>query len=133
MHAYINGSVPGGVTILKSIGNTNKVHKVIWTKGAAQTAGRAKWSSMFPKPMPRGIVCYFLQEANNSSGNPATIGGSQVGQKPGTGWSNISIETRGNTMFPIGGAPWEPECDYDNVSRKYSITVAGTKYTIVNG
>lgn len=136
LHAYTNGAAPAGVTILATIGNTNSVHLVIWTKGAAAGAARAKWSSMFPKAMSRGMVCWYIQQraAGTVTPNDQPGGFDQAKgmERPGTGWTGISLGKAGATIYPECGVSYTTAPGYNLVGGAPHINVGGTNYKIVN-
>jgi hypothetical protein len=82
LHAYHGGKAGQNVEVLKTIGNTNSVHVIIWTKGAAKNAQRAKWSSMFPQNMHKGIAAGTSTTAPAPSTAPARSTGSGQAGRP---------------------------------------------------
>jgi hypothetical protein len=130
LHAYKNSVAGDSVEVLATLGNANGVHVIIWTKGAAKTAKSAKWSSMFPQPMHKGIAAWYI---NNG---PGAVNGTGVKEgknaKVGTGWGTINVSHVGDTAYPNGGPNWQTACTYDNRSKKWTLNHGGVTYTIAN-
>jgi hypothetical protein len=126
LHAYSNGTAGESVEVLATLGNTNRVHVIIWTKGAARGARKAKWSSMFPQGMHKGIAAWYI---NNG---PGDVDGTGNGGRVGTGWATLSVRHAGNTAYPEGGPSWQGVCEYDNRSRKWTFAHSSGTYTITN-
>jgi uncharacterized protein DUF4157 len=126
LHAYTAGTAGENVTVLATLGNTNRVHVIIWTKGAARTAGNAKWSSMFPQDMNKGIATWYINQG------PGAVNGEGTDRRTGTGWATINVRYAGDTAYPEGGPDWKSACVYDNVSRRWTYTSGATTYTITN-
>ena len=126
LHAYTGGTAGQNVTVLATLGNTDRVHVIIWTKGAAVGARKAKWSSMFPRNMHKGIATWYINQG------PGAVNGEGTDRRIGTGWATISVRFAGDTAYPEGGPDWKSACAYNNVSRQWTYTASGIAYTITN-
>jgi hypothetical protein len=130
LHAYKNSVAGDAVEVLATLGNVNGVHVVIWTKGAAKTAKSAKWSSMFPQAMHKGIAAWYINSG------PGLVDGTGVkdgkNAKVGTGWGPINVSHVGDTAYPSGGPSWQTACKYDGKSKKWTLIHGGVTYTIAN-
>ena len=140
IHAYTNGGLPQGITVHRTIGNTNGVHVIIWSNAQSRNVGRCKWSSMFPINYEAGMAAWHILHRQE----PGTY---QVGARPTIGipaWVDIEMGTAGNTIFPIDPAIQsaaqvmahaEDAVDWINVNgnRRYRYTVGeNLRYVIDN-
>lgn len=130
LHSYAGGM--GGITVLATIGNENGIHIILWTKGAAAVGNnpKCKWSSMFPREMSRGMVCWYIKrfsEGKSTDGAP-----NDREQRPGTGWSGIQLAGAGDTVYPLCGNSYSSAAGYSNDQRGPGITVANKFYKIAN-
>lgn len=120
LHAYTDGALPG-ITVLDTLGNTNSVHIIWWTKGTAVGARRAKWSSMFPTTMSEGMVAAVLQRAEATMGGfPKVVNTSLIGVPFG----NITVGKAGATMFPVKGQ--------SGATDAATVTKSQVVYTVTN-
>jgi hypothetical protein len=139
LHAYNNGALPRKVTVLLTIGDVNQVHLIVWR--STDSGAKCKWSTMFPKNMPNGMVCWYLLNARDG-------GNYRVGNRPDVPpfvWPAINIGQSGATNFPeypggeaavrreiaaAGGANYRTAVER-GVTRRY-LTSGGVEYTIAN-
>jgi len=125
LHAYQNRTAGEGVQVLATLGNINHVHVIIWTKGAARAERNAKWSSVFPQNMHKGIAAWYINHG------PGLVDGTgNNNNRVGTGWGEIRVGYAGNTAYPEGGPDWKIACDGRN--GRYTYTHEGVTYTISN-
>ncbi len=94
LHAYTDGALPGGVTVLFTIGDVNQVHLLVWTNNGVRD--RCKWSSMFPRNMRAGQVCWYLLNQRDSANY--TSGARLAGT--GLVWPAINVGQSGETTYP---------------------------------
>lgn len=136
LHAYTNGALPNNVTVLFTHGNVDAVHIIVWTNGVAVNGVRyCKWSTMFPRGMPEGVVCFLLLRA---------AGIVLANQAPaiGTGYGPIPIGVAGATRYPIHpGSQWIHQKLATTFGNMYApgahqqlpaLTVNGVTYRITN-
>lgn len=72
----------------------NEVHVLVWTKAGAE--GKCKFSTMFPKDMPVGMVCWYLLH-KRVAGTYTTAARPLV---PPYVWKDITMGQSGDTNFP---------------------------------
>ena len=139
LHAYNNGALPRNVTVMLTIGDVNQVHLIVWR--STESGTKCKWSTMFPKNMPNGMVCWYLLNARDGANY-------RIGNRPLVPpfvWQAINIGQSGATNFPEypGGEPAVRRdiaaaagANYrtamqSGVTRRY-LTSGGIEYTIAN-
>jgi hypothetical protein len=139
LHAYTNGVLPRNVTVLLTIGDVNQVHILVWR--STESGAKCKWSSMFPKNMPNGMVCWFL--LNTRDGGNYRLGNRPL--VPPFVWPAINVGQSGTTNFPeypggeaavrraiaaAGGANYRTA--RERGATRYYLTSGDVEYTIAN-
>jgi hypothetical protein len=101
LHAYTNGGLPAQVQALATYGDVNAVHVIIWTHPRCVNDGSryCKWSTMFPKNMPEGMVCWYLLNRRLGNNFPPNQRPSAEAVAPFS-WGNLVVGQSGNTNFP---------------------------------
>jgi len=130
LHAYTNGNLPAGVVTVATVGDVNEVHVLVWSKTGA--AGKCKWSTMFPKYMPVGMICWYLLNKRlpddfTTAARPAV---------PPFAWKAVTVGQSGDTNYPQYGGS---EADIrnaikDSVDSHRSVVASGaTKLYLTKG